>query len=169
MTDTVFKATVKRRIDNQWKYLSVAYYFWEGDENRMADFPNNKVILEYDIDKTTKPKIKNSAIFAFDSLSNAVAFIGRCIGWNQHATIFECEYAPLDTVRAVDGQINPTLIKVFWHMISRVPKDNPSAIWRSDFLWLSESGLKYDIIPHYVPEGTVTCAWVKPIKIANGG
>jgi len=165
--NTVFKVTAKRKIDKKWKYLSACYYFWESDERKLSANKNSKVILEYKIGQITKPKIENSAIYAFDSLSNAVAFIGRCIGWNQHMTILECEYAPIDVPKLVDGQISPTLIPVFWHVLGRVPKDNPSVIWKSDFLWLSKSGLKYDILPQAAPEGTITCAWVKPIGIAT--
>ena len=149
---------------NPITYTSTVMYFRQGIDS------GSDIVLEYKIGKVTKPKIKDSAIYAFDSLDNARHFTGRCIGYERNCVaILKCEYALAENVPAiVDQNIFVNHIRALWSKIRSMPLETRGRAGTyvfNNLEYVDEKGSPLYISPKDAPTGTVMCKWVRPIGI----
>lgn len=157
MTQNVYKVVVIDEDTGKYKSVCSLWRKWGRDMDKIA--------LEYKIGKVTKPKIKGSSIYAFDSIENALCFISISIGFQRGCTeIFECEYEESDAPLMTDGFISPKYIRAFWKFIGNMTE---KLTYIRTFEYYDKNNIVVTIKTRAAPTGTVMCKWVKPIKVAT--
>jgi len=129
-------------------FYSVCHVFVWGLDNSVN--VGQKISLEYHLGQITKPRIENSALYAFKTVKHALDFVRYGMGgleiWRYSFPILECKYAP----------------SVLQPYVARFPRTLTSI---TDF-WKSMFGKKdYINTNKLAPTGTVMCNWIKPVKI----
>lgn len=140
MTNTVYKVVY---VDDKHGCFS-CYCAFSSDGVRYGT--KSPCVLEYKIGQITKPKIKNSKIYAFASAERAFTFIKQMV--------YDSERSGYAVLLCETGDITPvkpcTLARSAWLIDSDVIK-----------FWTGKISAE---LKGFVPEETVLCDWVKPIR-----
>ena len=144
MTETVYK--VVRQANNK-EYRSVCAFYRESISD--SDFD-----LIYEIGKKTKPKVKGSALFAFDNIKNAFGFAKGALRSGK-LLIMECEYGKSDLPKIYVPSIQLKSMVWLWSNINWIKDKTTQRIYIDS---------DYTCAP---PKGTVMCTWIKPISLVD--
>jgi hypothetical protein len=113
---------------------------------KVEEVKNSNFIVEYQLNKPTKPIYLNSMLFAFKTLDNAKAFVTFLSGEEHFATrfsILRCNVVPAKKQ-----------LKIIAYYISDISF--------FDF-WNSRPG-QYKSDLKYIPVGTICCSQITPLQ-----